>query len=93
MENQDTKVLGEFNIRTNRVIEARHPDIVLIDKENQKTFIIDVAIPRDFHVRDKNAEKISKYQDLALEISRMWNTRTRVIGVIGALGVESLLTE
>ena len=69
MENQDTKVLGEFNIRTNRVIEARNPDIVLIDKENQETLIIDVAILRDCHVRDKKAEKISKYQDLALEIS------------------------
>ena len=46
-------------------------DIVLIDKKNQETFIIDVAIPGDFRVREKEAEKKSKYQDLALEISRM----------------------
>ena len=53
-----------------------------------------MAIPWDFCVWDEEAEKISKYKDLALEISRMWNTETRVISiVIGALGVESLFTE
>ena len=53
-----------------------------------------MAIPGNFRVRDKQAEKISKYQDLALEISRMWKTRTRMIPiVIGALGAVSLLTE
>ena len=37
---------------------------------------------------------ISKYQELALEMSGMRNTKTRAISiVIGALGAESLLTE
>ena len=53
-----------------------------------------MAILGDFRVRDKEAEKISKYQDLALKISRMWNTRTRMISiVIGALRAECLITE
>ena len=43
------------------IIESRCPDIVLIDKKNQETFIIDVAIPEDLCVRNKKAEKISKY--------------------------------
>ena len=75
-------------------MEAKRPDIVLIDKKNQEIFTIsDAAIPEDFRVRDKDAEKISKYQDLTLEIYRMWNTKTRVILiVIGALKTESLLT-
>ena len=68
MENQDTEILWNFNIRADHVIEARHPDNVLIDKKNQQTFIIEVAIPGNFRVRDKEDEKISKYQDLALQI-------------------------
>ena len=39
------------------LIAARHPDIVLIDKE-QETFIIYVPIPGDFRFRDKEADKI-----------------------------------
>ena len=71
IENQDIKILQDFNIRTNCVKEARRPDIVLIKKNNQETFIIDMAITMDFRVRDQKTEKISKHQDLALEISRM----------------------
>ena len=94
MENRDTEILWNFNIRTDHVIEARCPDIVLRDKKNQEAFIIEVAIPGDIRVRDKEAEKISKYQDLALKTFQIWNSKTRVIPmVIGALGAESLLTE
>ena len=51
--------------------------------------ITDVAVPGDFRVKDKESEKIEKYQDLALEINRMWNTTTRVVPiVIGALGAS-----
>ena len=34
MENEDAKILWGFNIRTDRVIDARRSDIVLIDKKN-----------------------------------------------------------
>ena len=64
------------------IIKARRSDIVLIDKKNQEIFIIHVAISGYFRVRDKEAEKISKYQYLALEIFQMWNTKTRVIPLV-----------
>ena len=60
VENQDKKILWNFNIGTNRIIETRRPDIALIDKKIQKTFIIDIAILEDFDVRNKKTEKISK---------------------------------
>ena len=47
LENQNTQILWDFNIRTGRVIEAGCPDIVFID----------VVIPRDICVRDKKTEK------------------------------------
>jgi len=52
--------------------------------------LIDVAISGDGNVIKKKAEKISKYEDLTIEIQRMWNVKTKVIQVIiGATGTIS----
>jgi hypothetical protein len=52
--------------------------------------LIDVAIPGDRNVINKEAEKILKYKDLTIEIQCMWNVKTRVIAVIiGASGTIS----
>lgn len=89
LENDNVKILWDFNIHTDRVIEARRPDIVVVDKRNSETMIIDVAVPGDFRVKDKETEKITKYQDLALEVTRLWKTSTKVIPiVVGALGAK-----
>jgi hypothetical protein len=44
--------------------------------------LIDVAIPGDRNVIQKEAEKILKYKDLTIKIQLMWNVKTRVIPVI-----------
>jgi hypothetical protein len=44
--------------------------------------LIDVAVPGDRNVIQKEAEKILKYKDVTIEIQRMWNVKTRVIPVI-----------
>jgi hypothetical protein len=52
--------------------------------------LINVAIPGDRNVIQKEAENILKYKNLAVEIQRMWNVKTRVIPVIiGATGTIS----
>jgi len=52
--------------------------------------LIDVAISGDRNVLKKEAEKILKYEDLTIEIQRMWNVKTKVIPVIiGATGTIS----
>ena len=49
--------------------------------------LIDVAIPDDRNILMKEAEKIIKYKDLEIEITRMWNVRAKTVPVIvGALG-------
>jgi hypothetical protein len=49
--------------------------------------LIDVAVPGDRSVIQKETEKILKYKDPTIEIQRMWNVKTRVIPVtIGATG-------
>ena len=52
--------------------------------------LIDVGISGDRNVIKKEAEKILKYKDLAIEIQGMWNVKTKVIPVkIRATGTIS----
>jgi hypothetical protein len=44
--------------------------------------LIDIAIPGDRNVIQKEAEEILEYMDLTVEVQRMWNVKTRVIPVI-----------
>jgi len=69
----------------------RHrPDIIVKDHENKECTFIDVAIPADKNTSIKTTEKLSKYKDLEIEVSRMWKMTTKTIPIIiGALGVMS----
>ena len=70
------------------MIEARRPDIVVVDKVKKETMIIDMAIPGDTRVCDKEREKIEKYSLLKDEIARLWQMKKVVVIpiVVGALG-------
>ena len=51
---------------------------------------MDIAVPGDNNVLQKETEKCEKYQDLAREIKRIWKSRTKVVPVVvGALGSVS----
>ena len=46
-----------------------------------------MAIPGDGRIEEKELEKISKYQDLKIEIERLWEKQATVVPVvIGSLG-------
>jgi hypothetical protein len=52
--------------------------------------LIDVAIPSDNNITQKEAEMKFKYKNLSIEIQRMWNMKCFVIPVIiGATGILS----
>mgnify|MGYP001794065188 FL=1 len=90
IENEKVKLLWDFNVQTDKVIEARRPDLILENKETSECQIIDIAIPGDTRVVKKEEEKIDKYKELAFEIGRLWKVKPRVIPiVIGALGTIS----
>ena len=88
VENKEVKVLWDINVRCDNVTEARRPDIIVIDKKERKGLIIDIAVPADVRVEEKEREKVEKYQDLKREIGRLWNLKkVEVVPVvIGALG-------
>ena len=60
-ENEDYKLLYDFNIRTDKKISARRPDIVVVDKNERRITLTDVACTQDKNVEDKEIEKVNKY--------------------------------
>ena len=87
LENEDYKILWDFSIQTDHVIEAQKPDLVVVDKKKRTCKIIDFAVPGDSRIEAKEKEKIDKYQDLRRELQKIWNVRVKIIPlVVGALG-------
>ena len=81
------KILWNFEIQTDHYIPAKIPNIIIRDKSRKKTTIIDIAVPEDRNIQQKEKEKIDKYQDLRLEVKRLWNCQAEVVPVVvGALG-------
>ena len=89
VENVDYKILWDAMIQCDKKIEARKPDIILVDKKNKEVKITDVAILGDVRVCEKELEKIDKYKPLKDEIAHLWKMRrvTVIPIVIGTLGV------
>ena len=56
--------MRDFSIQTNHVIEARRPDLVVVDKKERSCKIIDFAVPGDSRIEEKEKNDIEKYQDL-----------------------------
>ena len=54
----------DFTIQVDRMIEARKPDIVLLDKRGKELKIIDIAVPGDSRMKEKEIKKIEKHQIL-----------------------------
>ena len=82
--------MWDFTIQTDREIHHRRPDIVIQIKKAKETIIVDIAVPGDSNLLQKETEKYEKYQDLAREIKRIWKSRTKVVlVVVGALGSVS----
>ena len=57
-ENDSCKLPWNFYVQTDHVIQARRPDVILIDKEKNECKIIDFSIPYDSRVNAKEMEKI-----------------------------------
>ena len=83
------KILWDLDIRTDHVISAHRPDIVVHDFVEHSAMLLDVSIPADFNIVEKEREKIQKYKDLCFELQQIWKLRKIkfipiVIGVTGS---------
>ena len=68
LENENCKIIWDFQFRLIKTEKARRPDLIFEDKEERQIFIIDMAVPMEMNVEKKRRSKLRKYQQLAYEI-------------------------
>ena len=82
LERKDFKILRDFSVQTDQVIEGRRPDCTVGDKKNRTCKITDFAASRDRRIEEKEQEKVGKCQDLAGELQKIWNVRVYFIPLV-----------
>ena len=70
VENDRIKILSDFNIQADHVIQHRKPDIVVLYKNERKCHFIDIAVPGDKRTELKEQEKIYNYTELRQEVKK-----------------------
>jgi len=87
-EDGDVTVLWKQAVHTDREVTANRLDIIIKNKKEKTCTLIDVVIPANRNVVQKEAEKKLNYKSLCIEIQRMWNLKCTIIPVIiGAIGI------
>ncbi|CAH2094069.1 unnamed protein product [Euphydryas editha] len=89
LENTTHKLYFDHAILTDKTTHFNRPDVTLVDKVNKTAQIIDIAVPNTHNLQNTIAEKLSKYTDLKIELTRMWklNNVTIIPVVISTTGV------
>lgn len=64
VESIKAKILWDFKHQTDKHLLANQPDIVVINKEEKRAVMIDVATSADSNIR--------KYQGLEEQLEQMW---------------------
>ena len=82
LENEDYKILWDFSIQTDHVIEARRPDLVAADKKERSCKRINLAVPGESSIEEKEKDKIEKNQDLGRELQKIWNVKVKIIPLV-----------
>jgi hypothetical protein len=70
---------------------ANRPDIIIKNKKEKTCTLIDVAVPADRNVVQKEAVKKLKYKSFNIEIQRMWNLICTIIPII--IGNTEIITK
>ena len=80
LQNEEVKILWDFKIQTNKHLAHNIPDITVVEKK--QVWLIGVAISGDSRINQKEVEKITKYQDLKVEVKRLWEKKATVVPVV-----------
>jgi len=88
LENQNAKLIWDFEFHLRKTTTARRPDLTLEDKKQKKIWICDMTCPQQRNIEAKRVEKMTKYRQLAFEMrERRPGYEIMIIPIaIGALG-------
>ena len=81
---EDYKILRDFSFQTDQIIEARRPDLVVVEKRERSCKII------DFRIEEKEKDKIEKYQNLGRELQKEQEGTAQVQTTV-LLGMATIL--
>ena len=81
-EQEVVTVLWNQAVHTDKEVTASRQDIIINNKKEKTHILIDVAMPADRNIMQKEAEKKLKYQSFCIEIQHMRDLKCRIIPVI-----------
>ena len=91
LENDTYKLPWDFDIKTDHLISARKPDLIIINKKKKrKSAKLLTSLSRQTTIKLKECEKRDKYLDLARELKKLWNVKMTIIPRCGR--VETIQT-
>ena len=67
MENDQSKLLWDFEYKLRKYDKARRPDITQEGKVGKRIWLEDMACPHEQNIEEKHWEKLNKDQQLAFE--------------------------
>ena len=79
LENETHKLYYDRAVLTDRERPNNRPDIILTNKRDKTTYLIDIAVPNTHNIQKTIAEKINKYEELRHEVRSMWKMNKVVI--------------
>ena len=88
VEAKNVAILWDLSVHTDRKIDANRLDIIIKNHEERTCIMMRVVVPSDQNISLKEFQKLSKYKDLEIEVTKIWKLKIKIIPeVIEALGM------
>ena len=81
-ENEIHNIPSDFKIQMDYLIQARRPDLKLINKKKRSCQLGDLTIPAEHRVKINEIKVIYKYLDPTEALNRLWNMKVNIILVV-----------
>ena len=71
VEGKNVTIPWGFTVHTDRKIDVNRPDIIIKNQEERTCIMMDMTVRSDQNILLKEFQKLSKYKDLEIEVSKI----------------------